>query len=418
MILFNLFFSLFFAQANCALQLSIDGAIGVGTYDYLRQAEQKSLEKGCQSKLLLINTPGGDLQSTRKMVQIILNSPTPYLCLVYPSGAHAGSAGAIIMQACHVSGAMKATNLGAATPVQATGQEIPEDMKKKIWNDTISWLEGITKERGRNLEFSKEIITEGKAVSALEAEKLGAIDKAVESIDEFLQFAQSKEIKMQNGQVAKLSEQPIEMYDPTFKHQVLQTIADPQFAHLIFLGSIALLYFEFTHPGAIVPGVVGGLGLILSLVSFHKMDVQWGGVALIILGIVFFILELFVPSFGALGIGGIIAFALGGVFMFDSASYYQLPLGQIVLSSLFLGLVMFGIVYMAARTFKLKKTMGLESAIGETAEVVYLKEGSTKEGEVMWRGERWRFQSQEDVKLEETVVITSKKGFQLKVKKS
>jgi len=175
------------AKETCTLEIKIEGVIGPGTTDYIDRAINKAKKLECSSFLALINTPGGSLESTRIIVEKILNSDIPFLCLVAPQGGHAGSAGAIILQACHVNGALKATNLGAATPVAGSGQEIPKDLRNKLVNDTVSWLEGVTKLRGRNLEFSKKIVDEAKAVSSEEAYKLKAIDILSDDIKGFLE---------------------------------------------------------------------------------------------------------------------------------------------------------------------------------------------------------------------------------------
>ncbi|MCB0349415.1 MAG: nodulation protein NfeD, partial [Bdellovibrionales bacterium] len=322
-----LFILLFFKfSLACTLDLTIDDFIGVGTSDYINRATHKAREASCTSILLRINTPGGDLNSTRKIVTTILNSEQPFLCLVYPSGGHAGSAGAIILQACHINGAMKATNLGAATPISAMGTEMPEDLKKKIFNDTISWLEGITKTRKRSLDFSKKIVTEAKAITAEEAESIKAIDIAANTLDGFLGFSDSKKVKGPGDEMLTVKVGPLVSFDPDVRYKILQIIGDPQLSYMIFLGSLGLLYFEFTHPGMILPGVAGGLGLLISFIAFDKLDVKWGGLALLALGLVFFILEAFVPSFGALGIGGIIAFTIGGLLLYDESTGYALPL--------------------------------------------------------------------------------------------
>ncbi len=397
----------------CTLDVTIDDYIGVGTSDYLNRAVTKANEASCTSILLKINTPGGDLNSTRKIVTTILNSPQPFLCIVYPSGGHAGSAGAIILQACHVSGAIQATNLGAATPISAAGNEIPEDLKKKIFNDTISWLEGVTKTRGRNLDFSKKIVTEAKAVTAEEAERIKAIDVATKTLDGFLEFSEAKNVKGPGDEELVVKVGPLVSFDPDIRYKILQTIADPQISYMIFLGSLGLLYFEFTHPGAIIPGVVGGLGLIISYIAFDKLDVEWGGLALLALGLVFFILEAFVPSFGALGIGGIVAFTVGGLLLYDEASGYALPLEVVLPSSIILGLILFGIATLAYRTQKLKRHAGTEDVVGTVLEIVFVKVEDPSRGEVFWKGERWAVHADTNLSLKQNIKVIDKKGLTL-----
>lgn len=404
------------ASFACTLELTIDDYIGVGTSDYFSRANQIAQDKSCSSILVKINTPGGELHSTRKIVTTILNSPKPYLCIVHPSGGHAGSAGAIILQACHVSGAIRATNLGAATPISAGGEAIPEDLRKKIFNDTISWLEGITKARGRNLNFSKEIVTEAKAVTAEEAERIKAIDVSTNTLEEFLRFADGRNVKSAESTEIKVLVGGLEPYDPDLRYKVLQMIADPQLSYMAFLGSLGLLYFEFTHPGAIVPGVIGGLGLVLSFIAFDKLDVEWGGFALLLLGIVFFILEAILPSFGVLGIGGIVAFTLGGLLLYDESTGYALPLQLVLPVSIVLGALMLGLAYLAYRTKTLKPRAGTEDVVGEKLEVIFVHTDDPTKGEVFWKGERWAAQANSNLVLKQTVEVVDKSGLTLIVK--
>lgn len=404
-----------YASEGCTLEIKIEGAIGPGTTDYIDRAVLKAQKLECKSILALINTPGGNLESTRMIVEKILNSDIPFLCLVAPQGAHAGSAGAIILQACHVNGALKATNLGAATPISGSGEEMPEDLRKKIINDTVSWLEGVTKLRGRNLEFSKRIVDEAKAVSSEEAYKIKAIDILSEDIKGFLEKANGRIVSInQKDQTVIVGE--IESYKQDSRYHILQIFSDPQIAYLLFMGSLALLYFEFTHPGLIAPGVIGAIGLVLSMVSFHKMDVWWGGLALMSLGVGFLIAEIFVPSFGALGIGGIIAFVLGGIFLFDpSQTAYSLPLFTILPTALVFGGLMIGIGYLVLRNRKLKVQTGSEEMIGKVAKVKHLETART--GSVQVFGELWKFESSEDLNVNDQIVVIAVNGLTLKVKK-
>lgn len=403
------------AKDTCTLEIKIENVIGPGTTDYLDRALSKAKKLECSTILALINTPGGNLESTRMIVEKILNSDIPFMCLVAPQGAHAGSAGAIILQACHVNGALKATNIGAATPILGTGQEMTKDLRSKMINDTVSWLEGVTKLRGRNLEFSKKIVEEAKAVSSEEAYKIKAIDILADDIKGFLEQAKGKKVTI-NKEEKVLVIGEIESYKQDSRYHILQIFSDPQIAYLLFMGSLALLYFEFTHPGTIVPGVIGAIGLVLSLVSFHKMDVWWGGLALMILGLAFLVAEIFVTSFGALGIGGIIAFVLGGIFLFDSTqTAYSLPLMTILPTAIVFGGVMIGIGMLLLRTKGLKVQTGSEEMLGKKGKVKSLE--NSKEGNVQVHGELWKFESQDDLIINDQIKVIAVDGLTLKVKK-
>ena len=324
-------------EQRCTMEISIYGGIGPASLDILERAQKRAEKLNCGSLLLIINTPGGNLQSTRLIVENILNSPLPVLCLVAPSGAHAGSAGAIIMQACHVSGALEATNLGAATPVSGGGDQMSDDMRNKIMNDTRSWVEGLAKLRGRNEEFAKDIVESAKAVAAREAFEINAIDWVGARKLDFLTFADGKEVKMSDDEMPIVQTGDITTFEPDLRHQVLSFFTNPQIAYLIFMGSLGLLYFELTNPGLMVPGVVGAVGLIVSLVSLHMLEVTWAGLLLIVLGMALMVAEAFVASFGILGIGGVTAFVIGSIFLFDTeATGYVLPLSTVIPTAIFL----------------------------------------------------------------------------------
>ncbi|MNJ94771.1 hypothetical protein D3C87_124730 [compost metagenome] len=419
-LLILLFAGMFFlprAEAACTLAVTINEAISASTFDYLERAERKAQDKGCGSLLVRMNTPGGNLQTTRMIVEKILSSPLPYLCLITPSGGHAGSAGAIILQACHVNGGMTATNIGAATPILGTGGEMPEDLRKKMINDTVSWLNGVTQLRGRNLKFSEEIVTEAKALSSEQAAKEGALDVLVQNEQEFLRFAEGRKVLMKERQEQVVSVGTLEEFIPDVRHKVLSFVSDPEFAYMIFMGSLALLYVEITHPGLIAPGVVGGIGLVLSLVAFQKLDVTWGGLALILLGVAFLIAELFLPSFGILGVGGLIAVFVGSVFLFDmEATGYSLPLPLILSVVLVLGAVFLSLGYLAMKTLKLK-TQDSDADLQAREGVVLKSESNGHSGQIQIMGETWSYVSEDSLAYGDRVQVTGRQGLTLNVKK-
>jgi membrane-bound serine protease (ClpP class) len=405
------------AAANCTLSIELRDAIGPATLDYMQQAQEAAKEKGCVSILARINTPGGSLQSTRLIVEQIMNSEIPYLCLIHPSGGHAGSAGAIIMQACHVNGASEATNIGAASPIASTGQELPEDLKKKIFEDSRSWVEGLAEYRERSKEFANDIILEAKALPAKEAQKAGAIDVVVTDIQSFLDFAKEQKVRLNSEEKTQVEVGPIELYAPGLRHDIFQIFSNPQWAYLLFMGSIALLYFEMTNPGVILPGVVGAIGLVISLMNFHMLDVSWGGVVLMLLGVAFMFSELFVPSFGALGLGGLASFVIGSLFLFDEKSGYSLPAELLIGTSLVMGLLMGGVTYLAVSG----ERYGLAKREKEkmTGKKLLIKkfDSETKQGMAQFKGEWWKVVSNDDLRPEEQAEIVRVEGLTLTVKK-
>lgn len=405
------------ANAACTLQVALTGAIGPANSDLFSRALKRVNDFNCQSMLVMINTPGGSLQTTRLIVEQILSSPVPVLCLVGPAGAHAGSAGAIILQACHVSGALRTTNLGAATPIMQTGETISEDLRKKIVNDTVSWLESLTKLRGRNQQFSQDIVTQAKAVSAEEALHLGAIDHVSDDIAGFLQLAKGRKVKMDGGREQVVVVEPLHEFAQDWRYQLLSLMTDPELAYLLLMGSIALIYFEITHAGVLVPGILGGMGLIFSLVAMHKLNVEWGGLLLIFLGIGLLIAEIFVAGFGVLGAGGLISFVFGSLFLFDPVETggYQLPWRVILPAVLLMGIISAILVRMVWRTRRVRKRGGFDDMHGAVGEVIQVEEQDRKRGQISLQGEIWNFTSRQDLAVGQKVTVTSYSGLNLNV---
>jgi membrane-bound serine protease (ClpP class) len=400
----------------CTLGITIHEPISASTLDYFQRVEKKALEKNCSSIFVRMNTPGGNLQTTRLIVSHILASPVPYLCLITPAGAHAGSAGALILQACHVNGGVEATNIGAATPISSQG-EMPEDLRKKMINDTVSWMEGVTRLRGRDLKFSEEIITEAKSVTSEAAVKAKALDYLVSNEKEFLIKSQGHKTILGEKEEHHVITSDLVEFFPDLRHKVLSFVSDPEFAYLLFMGSLGLLYVEITHPGMIAPGVVGGIGLVLSLITFHKLDVTWGGLALILLGVGFLIAELFLPSFGILGVGGIIAVFVGSLFLFDTvATGHSLPLTLILSVVVTLGAVFLSLGYLALKTLKHKSQdtdSDLKSRIGEVVTV----DETALQGQIQIMGETWNFVATSPVIVGDQVQVLDRKGLTLQVQK-
>lgn len=404
---------------SCTLELKIEGAVTPATLDYLERGFEKAKNLQCRSIFLGINTPGGNLQTTRLIVEKILASPIPVLCLVEPAGGHAGSAGAIILLACHVNGAEPGTNIGAATPVSGAGASFDQDMRNKILQDTESWVKSLASYRGRNTEVAGEIVTKAKAVTASDAARLNLIDTLARERNEFLTFAEGRAVKMQGDQTEAVQVGALTPYEPDLRTDFLQLVTDPEIAYLMFMGSLALLFFEFTHPGMIAPGIAGTIGLIVSLISFHKLEVWWGGVALIAVGLGLLVAEAFVPSFGALGVGGIIAFAAGSVLLYDPGVTGQgISWSLILTTTIGLGALMLGLALLAFQTRRKGKAEAEVAILGRIGEVASFEAPSLRRGMIIVQGEYWRFVSDKDLRIGEPVVVVGQEGLTLKVKQT
>ena len=404
---------------KCTVELKIEGVIGAVTLDILDRAIHKVRKENCSSLLLLINTPGGQLLSTRKIVDRILNVEFPVLCFIHPAGAHAGSAGAIIMQACHVSGGLNTTNIGAATPIMGGGKKTPEDLRKKLINDTTSWMDSLTKLRKRSQKFGREIITEAKAMDAVSAAQKKAIDFSGNTKEEFLAFAQGRKTTVKNGKEHIVQVGQIVPFNLGFRYKLISLLTEPEIIYILFTGSLFLLYFEITHPGLGAPGVLGVMGLIISFVGMHKLDFSAAGLILLILSFLLFLAEVFIPGLGIFGAGGAVSFILGSFMLFDPAKTggVDIPLNLIISVSLVFILLMAGITYLAVSSLKMKRNKNINKDFldpDELFEVVKADETGLK-GLLLASGEHWKFISKKPVKPGDKVKVLCYKKLTLEV---
>ena len=406
-------------ETACTVELKVEDVIGAATLDNIDRAIQKVRSENCSSLLLLVNTPGGVLLSTRKIVDRILNVEFPVLCLIYPAGAHAGSAGAIIMQACHVNGGLDTTNIGAATPITMGGKDTQKDLRKKLINDATSWLDSLTKLRKRSQKFGREIITEAKALSASEAAKEKALDFVGKTKWEFLQFAEGKKVVVRDGLQTVVQVGELRPLSLGFRHKFISLITDPQIVYILFSGSLLLLYFEITHPGLGAPGVLGAMGLIISFIGMHKLDFSVGGLILIILSILLFLAEIFITGFGIFGAAGVVSFLVGSLMLFDPAKTggVDIPLSVIIVTTLIFSLIVAGLTYLAWSAVRLKKNKEVNKDFldpNDLFEVVKVFEDN-KSGQILASGEFWRFQCKEPVKVGDRVKVLCYKGLTAQV---
>jgi len=264
------------------------------------------------------------------------------------------------------------------------------------------------------------MVTKAKAVTAEEALDLKAIDWAGDTAADFLNFAKNRTVEMGEGKKIKVTTGILTAFPMGVRYSILNFFADPQILYLLFLGSIMLIYFEFTHPGTLVPGVVGGIGLIFSLLGLDAFSVAWGAVALIFVGLILFLAEMLVPSFGVLGIGGVISFALGSVYLFDPVEMggYSLPLSLIFSVSIIVGLLMFGACYLAVKTFRMKRNItAMGTVLSQEGEVTEILDNSGKKGWIIIHGENWKFRSEEPLKVGDWVKAIKHKRMDLIVEK-
>ncbi len=319
------------------IQLEVDGPIGPATSDYVVRSLDKASEQNAVLAIIRMDTPGGLDTAMRDIIKKIIASPVPVVTYVAPGGARAASAGTYILYASHIAAMAPATNLGAATPVQIAappggggdsdtpkdktdGKKPPDDaMSRKVVNDAVAYLKGLAKMRGRNAEWAEKAVREAASLPAEEAFALKVIDVIAANPDDLLRKLDGREIHVA-GQPVKLalSGARIEVQEPDWRSRLLSVITNPNIAYILMLIGIYGLILEFYHPGAVAPGTIGAICLLLALYAFQVLPVNYAGLALIILGVGLMIAEAFASSFGVLGLGGVTAFVIGSVILMDT----------------------------------------------------------------------------------------------------
>lgn len=415
-----LFLSLSARASDTVPLIKIDDTINPGTADYISTQIRRASSSGADYLVIEIDTPGGLLTSTRHIIQSMLNSPTPIVVWVGPKGAQAGSAGALITYAADIAAMATGSNIGAAHPVDASGKSIDKTSNEKITNDTAAFAESLAKAKGRNSDWVKESVFLSKSITASEAEKIKVIDLIADDRNDLETKLRGYQLKSQKGSVKSLSlsSHKLELQPPTIKQRVVSFFANPSLAYLILsLGGLCI-WIELSHPGLIFPGILGGLSILVSLVSFQLLPIRMGALGMIFLGIALLIAELYVTSFGVLGIGGITAFILGSLYLMDTnVPEFQLSLSLILPVATCLALSVFFLSYLILKSRKLRIQDGYQSLIGIWTEAE--TEITPNSGNVFVQGELWSARSLNNdvIPKGSTVEIKEIKGLQLYVKK-
>ena len=377
------------ANEQKLLQLDL-GIVGAASYEILVRADQEVKDKKYEGLIIRVDSPGGTLSATRKMVKLILNAEYPVIAWVGPSGSHAASAASFITLAADFASMAPATSIGAAHPVESNGKDIDGkgDLRKKIQNDTVALMKSIAQKRGRNEKVMESFVRDSVSLTEKEALQQGVIDSVDSSIESVLEKLRTIEFKDKLKGV-QLDAKGAVVFQKLLKEKVLEFLSDPNIFYLLFMAGVMGLGFELTHPGVMVPGVLGGISLVLALISSQVLPVNEGALILIVIAIALIVAEAFVPSFGILGIGGIIGFVMGSLFLMDSTESMGLSvsLWTIVPSALFLTGFIFFLVYVLLKLRKEKKLTGASTMVGRKATVVGDFVG--KKGRVYIDGEYW-----------------------------
>lgn len=396
--------------------ISVDGTINPAVDDFIRESIARAKTNGARGLIIQLDTPGGLLTSTRTIVKELLGAPVPVIVYVAPSGAGAGSAGVFVTMAAHVAAMAPGTNIGAAHPVGGGGQEVKGVMGEKIENFTASFSESIAQKRGRNTEWAVQAVRKSVAITEKEALKINVIDIVAKDLNDLLEQADGRKVDI-NGRQETLSLKGarIERREMSLKQKLLNIIADPNIAYLLLMAGFLGLYMEFAHPGVIFPGVAGAICLLLALASLQLLPINYAALGLILLGIGLLIGEAFAPSFGVLGVGGIVSLALGSFFLFDTeGSDLGVDPSIIFTAVATLGSFALLVSYLVFRSQRAKPTMGLEGLIGEVGEA---KSRLSPSGKVFVHGEYWNARAEGDVDAGERVEVIGFDGMVLKVRR-
>jgi membrane-bound serine protease (ClpP class) len=395
-----------------AMIIELEGPISPGSAMYVIRGLEKAEEDQAEMCILRLDTPGGLASSMRSIVKAILNSSVPVAVYVGPRGAGAASAGVMVTVAGHVAAMAPGTNIGAAHPVAAGGKEIEKTMSEKVVNDMAAYARGIAEDKGRNGEWVEKAIRESVSITADEAVEKNVVDLIAKDMDELLGQLDGREVSLATGKVTlKTADLAKVHYRPGFRDRVLRTISDPNIAYILMMIGLAGLYFELSHPGAIFPGVIGAISLILAFYSFQTLPVNYAGLLLIALAIILFIAEVKVASYGVLSVGGLIALTLGSIMLFEDVSVsLRLMAPTIVLVGGFFVVV----ASLAFRAYRGKPASGREGLIGEEGLV---EKTLDPEGLIFIHGGYWRATAPEKIREGERVTVEEVDGLTLKVKR-
>ncbi len=410
-------------------QIPIKGAIGPATSQYVAKGIKMAHDKRAKLIILSIDTPGGLDIAMRNIIKSILGSDIPIVSYVYPSGSRAASAGTYILYASHLAAMSPGTNLGAATPISimpVTDTNENDGKKKnkpgnnilmkKVKNDSKAYIRSLAELRNRNVAWAEKAVTEADSISAQLAFKRKVID--------FIAKDQRALVIQANGRIVDLKgnkykidvKNPIfEMFVVDFKTKFLLTITDPSIAYMLFLAGIYGLFFEFTNPGLIVPGVLGGIAMIVSLYAMNSLPISYAGLALLLLGVMLIVAEVYVTSYGILGVGGIIALILGSIFLYDESADafhlgYPLISGVIGINLV----ILVGIIYFAIQSHRKKIFVGLDSML-KTAGIA-LTDVNNGRCSIIINGEIWNAQSVDEIYKGQQVEVTDRDGLLLTIK--
>ncbi len=424
----KLIFLLFFASVpnfadNFVYVIKVEGTINPATAEYISSSIKKATEEGAECLVIELDTPGGLLESTRSIVKSILSAEIPVVVFVYPSGARAGSAGVFITLSAHIAVMAPGTNIGAAHPVGIGGMgDTSKVMEQKITNDAAAFVRTIAEKRNRNVKWAERAVRESISSTETEALKDSVIDLIAKDLKDLLDKIDGRKVQINSEEkILRTKDAKVKFVEMNWREKLLALISDPNIAYILLLLGIYGILFELYNPGAIFPGVIGAICLILAFYSLQALPINYAGLALIVLGIILLLLEIKIVSHGLLTIGGAISLLLGSIMLINSPfELMQISLTVIITAVALTVLFFLFAIGMALKAQRRKPTTGKEALVGERGiALTKFKPASNgwATGQVRVHGEIWKAISQDAINPNEEIVVRGVEGLTLKVEK-
>lgn len=400
--------------------ITVDATINPATADYIHQSIARAAADSAVCLIIRLNTPGGLLKSTRVIVSDLLTARIPVIVYVAPAGAQSASAGAFITLAAHVAAMAPGTNIGAAHPVGMQGAEKDSIMNEKATNDAAAFIKTISEKRRRNVRWAEDAVRRSVSITETEALRDSVIDLIAPSIADLAQQLHGRVITFDEGpRTLETRGAPIQEEEMDWKFRILDLLSDPNIAYIFLLLGMYGLIFELYNPGSILPGVVGVISIILAFYSLHTLPVNYAGLALIIVGIILFLLEIKITSYGLLSVGGIVSLFIGSLMLIDSPSsleFVAISWGVIIPAVLCTAAFFLFAVGMGLRAQMRKPTTGVEGLVGETGTAIT---DLAPEGQVRVHGELWKAAAESGkIRRKEAIQVVSVQNLTLVVRKS
>lgn len=397
--------------------LKVDGIINPVVAEFIETNLSRAKKEGTMVIIIQLDTPGGLDLSMRIIIKAMMSSKVPVVVFVSPTGARAASAGVFITMAADVAAMAQGTNIGAAHPVALGGKKMDKEMSKKVENDAVAYIKSIANKRGRNAEWAEEAVRKSVAIPAEEALEKKVIDIIARDLDELLEKLDGREIETTEGKIRLVTKgAQVQMINMGLRSQILNTLSNPNIAYILMMLGLAGLYFELSHPGAIFPGVIGAISLILAFYSFQTLPVNYAGVLLILVAIVMFILEMKVSSFGLLTLGGAGSMLLGSMMLFESPLPFLRLSWMVMIPTVAITTVFFFLIAaLAFKAYRRKPEAGARGLVGEIGEA---RSQIDPEGKVFVHGEIWNADSEEVIEQGEKVRVLEIAGLRVKVERS